>query len=1000
MGFIAFSILPWIEGREIGSSGNPYAQNRTSRDSIFRSDLENFTVLLAPGRLGSDETRRAYLELIELFRVSKIEDLLILSDYYYLTGAYNQNVLLDLDAAIDLFEKSQVIRKQVGLLDLRYSRACNNLCILYMNIGDLVSSIDAGNEALESREQLYGSDSKELISPLINITAANIAALRYGEALAYALRGIELVKLNPSDDPDQFVKLHLNAGIAYQSFQDYSTAIQYLTVARDLLRNSGDVSIDLLVSANNGLAVCYRLMDDAEKASESYRGSIDLIESGKYGNSNTSTIYVNYGFFLANTGAVDEAEAQIRKGVSYSEKNWGDTSRIYVSDIENMAYFQSEYKNDYESAEQNFRICFDYISRNPFDKIFEQTVKLDYSRMLSGRGERDEALTMLNILLEDKALLRPQDLIRALRLRSDILYQEFSSTNDLGFLIKSFESLADAVSVIEDSRLEIKAEESRLMVTGHFESIYDDCLDKLARLYGETDDSKYIDLAFGYSEKSKAATLLASTRAASAIKYHIPDDLAQMESELKSKTRLYTELIFREQEKKSRNDSIMSAYEMIRLQATRSLDSLVRVFEGDYPDYYSLTHSSSMADFRKIRHSIGGQENFIEYYYNDTTIYIFLTNRRVSKMIRKPVDEQFRNDLVSFRNAVLNPAISEGAREQFDLFVDLGRKLYQVLLDPVMPFIVSDKLVIVPDNMLYYIPFESFLTDTLATISLNYRSLPFAFKSFDLKYAYSGSLLMESRKSGRNLENRALVFAPDYNGEISSDSIMLSRQTIWGGLTNIPGAKEEAIYINSLLGGTIFLDSVATESSFKNESENFSVIHLAMHTLVNNKDPMYSKMVFALDNNTIENGSLNTYEVYDLKLNAKMVFLSSCNTGTGYLQSGEGVMSLARGFFYSGAPSVIMSLWEVDDRSGTDIVKSFYKKLKNGKSKSRALRQARVRYLKEADQMRSHPYFWSTLVIMGNDSAIFFPVFKWFVIVLSVIVISYSGWRYYKTRSP
>jgi len=102
-----------------------------------------------------------------------------------------------------------------------------------------------------------------------------------------------------------------------------------------------------------------------------------------------------------------------------------------------------------------------------------------------------------------------------------------------------------------------------------------------------------------------------------------------------------------------------------------------------------------------------------------------------------------------------------------------------------------------------------------------------------------------------------------------------------------------------------------------------------------------------------------------------MVVLRACNTGVGLSYSGEGILSLARGFIYSGSQSVIMSLWEIEDRSGTEIVKEFYRNLKNGDSKSNALTRARVRYMKNADQLRSHPYFWSSLVIYGNNSPVF-----------------------------
>jgi len=90
------------------------------------------------------------------------------------------------------------------------------------------------------------------------------------------------------------------------------------------------------------------------------------------------------------------------------------------------------------------------------------------------------------------------------------------------------------------------------------------------------------------------------------------------------------------------------------------------------------------------------------------------------------------------------------------------------------------------------------------------------------------------------------------------------------------------------------------------------------------------------------------------------------------LFSGEGVLSLARGFIYSGSQSVVMSMWEIEDRSGTDIVKEFYDNLKKGYPKSSALRKARIDFLRNSDQLRSHPYFWSAMIVYGNNSRLFY----------------------------
>jgi CHAT domain-containing protein len=217
------------------------------------------------------------------------------------------------------------------------------------------------------------------------------------------------------------------------------------------------------------------------------------------------------------------------------------------------------------------------------------------------------------------------------------------------------------------------------------------------------------------------------------------------------------------------------------------------------------------------------------------------------------------------------------------------------------------------------------------------------------------------------------------------DSLLAIRDAARQILFDLPYARIEAEYVSGIWDGTLYLNEDAKESVFKAEAEKYDIIHLAMHTWLNDQNPMASAMIFAQGHDQPEDGFLNTYEVYGIPLKARMVVLSSCNTGSGILSSGEGILSLARGFLYSGSQSVVMSMWEIEDRSGTEIVKMFYNELHKGKSKSRAFKKARTDYLREANQLKSHPYFWSSLVVYGDNS----PVHP--RTLINIIVLSLAG---------
>ena len=142
-------------------------------------------------------------------------------------------------------------------------------------------------------------------------------------------------------------------------------------------------------------------------------------------------------------------------------------------------------------------------------------------------------------------------------------------------------------------------------------------------------------------------------------------------------------------------------------------------------------------------------------------------------------------------------------------------------------------------------------------------------------------------------------------------------------------------------------------------------------------------------------GFLHAYEIYNLPLQARLAVLSACETGVGELVKGEGVMSLARAFHYAGCPSVVTSLWKVDDEATAQLMQYFYENLANGKTKSTALREAKLSYLKNAPESKKHPLYWAGFVLIGDDSEIILQESrngKWLGALGSIVLLSLIVW--------
>ncbi|MCX6255665.1 MAG: CHAT domain-containing protein, partial [Bacteroidia bacterium] len=658
--------------------------------------------------------------------------------------------------------------------------------------------------------------------------------------------------------------------------------------------------------------------------------------------------------------------------------------------------------------------CMDYLSKNKQDLFLKTPVHIGYARSLAEAGEPHKALeTIQSLLLSDfrktqgigtydnpdiETIKPDRKSLKILRAKYEILWNIYKESHDQKTLEAASNTAELIVSLLEKVRINISEEDSRLILGDRYRDSYLNAIRDFNLMYNETADHHFLEKSFEYAEKSKVAGLLTSTRELKAAQFHIPSDIADLEKKLQRDISLLNARITEETVDDEADTILINKWKENLLGATRKRDSLILMFEKQYPGYYAIKYNTQVTSLKEIPEIVGRNGNYISYVVSDSMLYIFVANRKYQRLLAFPVDSAFFNDIRQFRRLLSMPSPSDNARIAFEKFRSTGAKLYRILIDPVRQYLISDRLIISPDNILSYLPFETLPTSPESEERILYREIAYVMNDFDISYTYSATFMSESVKRDYSTGNKVIAFAPNYPEPIDIQSVLKNRQEKMGKLLDLPYARQEAEYVSNITGGKLFENYEAKESVYKTEAGKYDIIHLAMHTLLNDKDPMYSTLIFSPENDTVNDRYLKTYEVYGILLKAKMVVLSSCNTGTGLLYSGEGILSLARGFIYSGSQSVVMSMWEIEDKSGTEIVKMFYDNLKKGNSKSVALRKARIAYIKKADQLRSHPYFWSTLVIYGNNAPLYHSKFLIIATVTTGLIIIVSLMFYFRKR--
>jgi CHAT domain-containing protein len=811
--------------------------------------------------------------------------------------------------------------------------------------------------------------------------------------------------------PSTFADLYYSLGVCYNKTADFSEAKIYFDKTYAIVKKSGLNKDDNFINLMNGLALTCNSLGMKEETEDYYEQGTRLAISN---NSSLALNMINsYCVFLAENGKAAKGEKLLENALARAKTDKEIDLRSYFEVLKNYAGYLSEYKIDIRKALKIYELCIQYLKNNNHDLELITSVNSGYAHALEETGELDKALAAVQSLLFSERAISETDeeygnptieslkpdraTLKILRLKYDILWDIYNKKADLKTLAAVASTGELIVSLLDKVRININEDESRFILGDKYRQSYLNLICDLDMLYKKTSDRHFLEKAFEYSEKSKAAGLLTSTRELKAVQFNIPSGIADYERELQREISLLNAKISEESASKNPDMTLIGNWKENLLDFSRKRDSLVKVFEKQYPEYYAIKYNTHMAGLNTIPDIIGKEGNYINYVVSDTVLYIFVVNKIHQQLLAIHIDSSFFNDIRRFRSLLAMPSPSEDALSNFKEFQNTGYRLYRTLIEPVRSYLISNQVFISPDNILSYLPFETIPESVVGGEGIRYNAINYLMNDFDISYTYSATFMAESEKYKITGRNKLIAFAPDYPEPINIQSALKSRQSESGVLNDLPYARQEAKYVADITNGTLFSNNAAKESVYKKEAGKYDIIHLAMHTLLNDKDPMHSTLIFSQKNDSPEDGFLKTYEIYGIPLKAKMVVLSSCNTGTGQLFSGEGILSLARGFIYSGSQSVIMSMWEIEDKSGTEIVKMFYQNLKKGESKSIALKNARIKFLKNADQLRSHPYFWSALVIYGDNTPLY-HTYKPGLAIGAVLILLLVGFYYWKRK--
>lgn len=275
-----------------------------------------------------------------------------------------------------------------------------------------------------------------------------------------------------------------------------------------------------------------------------------------------------------------------------------------------------------------------------------------------------------------------------------------------------------------------------------------------------------------------------------------------------------------------------------------------------------------------------------------------------------------------------------------------------------------NKLTIIPDSYLYQLPLD-ILPISSPAHGQSYGDAVYLIERFRTNYMTS---LNDFKTTASNETDHAYSYAGFGVSSFGEDR---------KALVPLPQAQAEIKNISDQLTALnhkkSFINDAATEQAFRESAPNARILHLATHSEVSGRDPMFSSIYLSRGQRNSESkfpGRIFAYELFELNLRNELIMLNSCESGSGSYLQGTGVVGMSRALRYAGAQSLILNLWSVNDMMASEFAVQFYEGINNGKTKSEALRDAKLHFLKTKN---ANPHYWGSYMLLGDEQAIVQP---------------------------
>ncbi|MBX7152749.1 CHAT domain-containing protein, partial [bacterium] len=609
--------------------------------------------------------------------------------------------------AIDMYKKALVIiEKNLGSDNDDVARILSNIGIAFKDKGNYDQSLEYRGKALKIRSNVFGHESLQVGQTYAGIAVDYFLKEDYSSAIKYYEESLRIKKKFLRDDHPEIAAGYFNLGMVYNRIQNNELALShYYNALYKYQKTYNGTHIDIAKSFDN-IGRIFLEEGQPDSALNYYRKGLaiwtQLIGKSHY---YMGFAYRNLGDVFLNKKKYEEALESYNRSLKVNLENFGLHHPQTAESYQRLGALYNEWGRK-DLALKNYQLSLQSVCP-------------------AFKNENVLINPVLNRILDENILLR------GLSEKAEIFSRSVETMESAG---ETYLVCADVIDLIKRN---FKTEDSKIDYGEQVLKIYESGIAVNYHLYQRRHDTKYLFSAFRLIEKSKSYVLFEALADSKAKLFSgVPDSLLEYERKLKTNIANYQKRIYQEEQKGRQKDSTAIAKYAQRIFGfERQYDDYVDHLKDKYPGYYKIKFEPSLISVYSVQSAIDSETVVLDYFSGQNSLYMISVSKDTV---------QFRSlglsMLIEDKTLKMKSAIASKNKKDY---IELASDLYNLLLMPELTDTVKyKKLIVIPDGILNYLPFEALLT-LPPSVDSNYSSLSYLVKKYQVSYGVSAGLLFD-----------------------------------------------------------------------------------------------------------------------------------------------------------------------------------------------------------------------------------------------------------------